>query len=234
LSARIGEYDDFGRVIEVNTSTKNGAVSMTYDARGNLLQRKGGSATVAYSYDGLDHLLTASATNSADSTVISYTYRHDEGGAAGQLTSVIGPSRTLLYEYAPGGRLVRERVRENGVTAELVTTYARDLDGDVTRIDYPSGLSVVYELDPATKRATRVYDAATGGAYASAVEWWPGGPMRAMSFGNGYGFSAVYDARYLPESLTSGPLVLDFDLTPAGNVAGITQGATPRPFVHDG
>ena len=86
------------------------------------------------------------ARNGSDGATVSYTYRYDEPGGEGSLTSVVEPDRTIRFSYDLAGRVRRETIEENGVAAPLVTEYEYDVDGDVTFITYPSGLRVRYVL----------------------------------------------------------------------------------------
>jgi RHS repeat-associated protein len=226
--------NDFGRLESLSTYTLSQTnVTYAYDARGNVLQRKFGTVTIDYTFDGLDRLLTTTARNTSDSSTISYTYRYDESGFAGFLTSVVEPERTVRFTYDAAGRVATETFEESGVATPLVTRYDWDDDGDLTRITLPSGLAIGLVLDPASKRPTRVYDAASGGDYASGVAFYPSGPLRSLTFGNGLPLAQTLNRRYEPIAITTGPLQLGYTMSPAGDVQSISAGSSTSIFAYD-
>ncbi len=228
------QQDDFGRLAWVSSpDIKEGAVRFLYDARGNVVQRKANHVTVSYTYDGLDRLVTVNATNTVDRSAIAYTYRYDEPGGVGQLTSIIEPERTVSYGYDAAGRLTSETIQENGVAAPLVIQYVHDADGAVSDIIYPSGLHIVLARDPATRAVTQIRNAADGTVYADQVMRLPGGPVGNFVFGNGLALAQTFNHRYEPQAIASGPLSLGYGMTPAGDVASISDGSATRSFRYD-
>jgi len=226
--------DQFGRqTVLTSPNQKGGQVQFAYDARGNLLQKSDLYVTVIYTYDGLNRALTMNATNAADSSSLSYTYRYDESGAAGQLTTVVEPDRTVQFGYDLIGRRTTEAIHENGVSAALVTQWVYATDGAVTDIIYASGLHVQMVRDPATRGVTRLVNVADGSAYASAVTRLPGGPVTGLTFGNGLTLSQAFNLRYEPQSVASGPLALGYTMTPAGDVGSATEAGVARNFGYD-
>jgi RHS repeat-associated protein len=235
-------HDDFGRLQQFTNSISNYPPAYAYDARGNLLQRKSSYygyygeqiiTQVDFAYDGLNRVTRMSARNGIDGASLTVTYRHDEPGGEGFLTSVAEPDRTIRFSYDLAGRLQRERIEENGVAAPLVTEYAYDADGDVEVITYPSGSRIRYVRDPATKRVTRVLDDTFGVAYADAVRALPAGPVTSLTFGNGLSLAQTYDARYQPSTIASGPFQVSYAMTRAGDVGTTTEGTTSRTFQYD-
>ncbi len=229
-SARRTDYqhDDFGRLEKLSSPTlKGGDVTYAYDARGNVLTRKDSYVTVSYTYDGLDRVLGTLATNSADGSSVSYAFTYDEPDAlgqptgAGRLTTVTEPDRTVKFEYHPSGRLKSETVTESGASAPLATSYEYDADGAVDTVTYPSGLRVKYDRDQATREVTGVRNLDTGTVYAGSVAHAPGGPVTSLTFGNGKTLSQTFDLRYQPMAVASGPLLLGYGMTPAGDVKRI-------------
>jgi len=227
------QYDDFGRLMQLSSSDR-GPLHFIYDARGNILQKWDNNVTVSYTYDGLDRPLTLGASNSVDESAISYTYGYDAPPYQGHLTSVVEPDRTMSYGYDVVGRLTSETMQENGVAAPLETQYSYDNDGDLTGIQYPSGLQLRLTRDPATRQVTQIVNVATGALYADHVAHWPGGPAESFLFGNGLALSQTFDHRYEPLSVSSGPLSLTYTLTPAGDIGGMTdQSGDPSGCVRN-
>ncbi len=243
------QHDDFGRLEKLTSPTLGGELVYSYDARGNVLTRRGAYVTVSYTYDGLDRVLTMSATNSADGSSVSYTFTYDELEAlgqptngAGRLTTVTEPERTVKLAYHLSGQLKSETVTENGVAAPLVTGYEYDADGALDTVTYPSGLRVKYDRDQATREVWAVRNPDSGVVYAGSVAHAPGGPVTSLTFGNGQTLSQTFDLRYQPSALASGPLLLGYGMTPAGDVKRIDDSSqvlsgcsrnTYREFKYD-
>lgn len=197
-------HDDFGRLERLSSPTlsKGGDVTFGYDARGNVLARTYAGVEASYTYDGLDRVLSMAARDSASGASLQYTYRYDEaddaglGTGIGRLTSIDEPERTLTFGYDALGQLATETVAEVGVQPALVTQYAYDALGRLETLTYPSGLVVHYERDIASGEVVRVVDVTTGKAYASNVTHYPGGPLSALTFGNGRTLTHIFDLRY--------------------------------------
>jgi len=242
-AARTTTYqtDDFGHVSLVHSPTlsKGGDIRYAYDARGNVLQKQDSYATVSYTYDGLDRLLTTSVSGGA----LSYLYRYDEEQAyVGWRTSIVEPDRTETFTYDPVGRLASETILENGASAALTTAYTYDADGALWQVTYPSGKQVQYDRDPATRQVIRVSDMVTGVKYADAVTRAPSGPITGLVFGNGLTMSRGFNLRYEPLSILNGPLSLSYAPTPAGDIGSIGDTSmvlsgcsrnTGRDFAYD-
>lgn len=217
-------YDDFGRVERVGSPTlsRGGGAWYQYDSRGNVLARGDNDVTITYAYDGLDRVLSVNAQNSRDGMSLSYTYTYDEDGFAGRLTSVTEPDRTIRYSYDWAGRLSAEVIAENGVSAPLTTSYAYDLDGMVQQLTYPTGLKVVFDRDPATRRAVAIRST-EGTVYASDVAWRPGGPIASLRFGNSRTLAQSFNGRYEPLEIQSGPVWLTYSPSPAGDIGAVAN-----------
>lgn len=226
------QHDDFGRLERLSSPTlKGGDVTYSYDARGNVRTRKDSYVTVSYTYDGLDRVLSMSAANSADGSSVTYSFTYDELDAqgqatgAGRLTTMTEPGRTVILAYYLSGRLKSETVSESGVEVPLVTSYEYDADGAVWKVTYPSGLRIRYDRDQATREVTRLVDDTTEQVFADYVQHAPGGPVTSLTFGNGKTLSQTFDLRYQPSALASGPVLLGYGMTPAGDVKRIDDGS---------
>jgi RHS repeat-associated protein len=227
-------HDDFGRLRRLNSpNLKGGEMTFSYDARGNLIQKKDVYTTVSYTYDGLDRLLTTEASHSYTGSSVAYTYRHDEAPNVGFHTSVIEPERTVRYGYDKAGRLARESIEEKGIQTPLVTEYAYDPDGGLATVVYPSGLRIAIVRDPATRMVVEVVNASSGTHYAREVAHAPGGPVARGVLGNGLTLIETFTHRYEPATVSSGPVALTYEMTPAGEVGSITEGTATRTFEYD-
>ncbi|HEY5959773.1 MAG TPA: RHS repeat-associated core domain-containing protein, partial [Polyangiaceae bacterium] len=77
-------------------------------------------------------------------------------------------------------------------------------------------------------------NAADGSSYATSIVHTPGGPVSALTFGNGLTLSNTFTRRYAPGALSSGPLTLQYGMTAAGDVASLTEDATTtHAFQYD-
>jgi YD repeat-containing protein len=182
------------------------------------------------------------ARNSYTGSQVAYSFVYGAAPYLGRLTSTVDSERTIRFTYDAVGRLSSEIIQENGISQPLVTSYLYDADGAVSQVTYPSGLAVRYVRDPATREVTRAENVATGQAYASQVTHAPGGPVEGLTFGNGLSLAKIFNRRYEPASIASGPLQLGYHVTPAGDVAAIDDGSgtlsgcsrnTSRSFEYD-
>jgi RHS repeat-associated protein len=228
------KFDDFGRLEDLTTANSRGVLpKFTWDLRGNLLQRKDNYVTVGHTYDGLDRLRTTTATNAQDGASVAYAFGYDESGAAGRLTSVIEPERTIRFGFDGAGRLTTERQEENGVSPALVTEYRYDAAGRLSELVYPTGLRLAYDRDPVTHEVKALKNAVTGESYAGGVSRLANGPVAAFAWANGKSFAQGFNTRWEPTSLATGPMALQFTPTPAGDVGQIVENGLTLPFRYD-
>jgi len=213
-------YDDLGRLETVSSGT-SGVVRHRYDPRGNLVSRDAGGATTSYVYDGLDRLTWTRAVDGATSAAVSHEYRYDERGFRGRLTTMVDGDRNTAYAYDGLGRLSTETLRVAGVSSALVTGYTYDVTGAVTQISHPSGFVLQLDRDSTTGEVIAVRDATSGDAFARLVTRLPGGAVSGFTFGNGRTLTQRFNLRSEPTSVSSGPLVLTYIPTAAGDVGAI-------------
>ncbi len=103
------------------------------------------------------------------------------------------------------------------MATSLTSEYRYDPDGDLSELITPAGLDVKYERDPVTKDVTRVWNVTSGTSYASGVTHLPAGPIGALTFAGGATLTQSFNLRYEPSSITSGPVALNYVVSPAGN-----------------
>ncbi len=132
-------YDTAGRVNRVD---QNGfVVNYFYDALGRLSELTDANATMLarYSYD-----VTGNVTSKELGNGTSTTYEYN---SLGQLTSLVNwaPDSTVNshfdYTYDAVGR------RTGVTTSEGTTTFAYDLQGQLIKVNLPSGRSITYRYD---------------------------------------------------------------------------------------
>lgn len=76
-------------------------------------------------------------------------------------------------------------------------------------------------------------NALDGTPYAADVRHLPVGPASFLRYGNGHELTQAFNYRLEPLAIASSPLSLDYTPSPAGDVAGIDDGVTPRTFRYD-
>ncbi len=247
VAARTTTYtrDDFGQVVTVGNSAtiKSSPIRYRFDARGNVVRRVHGTATVTYAYDGLDRLTRVDAISTAGAAPVTIVYTFDTAGDLGHLSSVSVTEKlgyvpvTRTTDFRPHdilGRVLRESISEHVTSAPpLVTSYTYDADGNLDTLVSPNGHTVKYVRDPATKAVTEVRNATSRAVYAGGVEHLPAGPIGEMTFGNGMTLSQAFNKRYEPSSIASGPLSLVYSMNKAGGVDAIAAGPVTTTYSYD-
>jgi RHS repeat-associated protein len=139
-----------------------GAVTYSYDANGNIMQKKSplpnqtstSQVTANYAYDVLNRLTQKSFTGMSGQPVIRFGY--DGIAPSGctptsisSATNLIGRRSSMCdgvgsaaWSYDPMGRTFREQHTIHGITKQI--TYLRLQDGEVYSLDYPDGKSVSF------------------------------------------------------------------------------------------
>lgn len=235
-------YDDFGRLTAAISANLSGPSRFTYDTRGNVISREVGGVRVEYTHDGLDRVLTMSATRPGSPPLV-YSFTYDEGDAEGYLTTVTEAERTIEFSYDRAGRLVSETIYENASPAAMITSYTYDSNGDLWGLTYPSGLEIRYTRDRATRRVLTVAtaDPIATLVFAEQVKTLPAGPVSAMTLGNGLRVSTSHNLRYEPTQISSGPVALSFVVNAAGEISSFTDSSenalavsAPTAYSYDG
>jgi RHS repeat-associated protein len=136
------EYDALDALTKVVAKTASGtatAVSYTYDADGNQIQRDDPTGTATFSYDKKNRLTTQTLPGPKTTT-----YGYD---AADNLTSVADSGGTVTYAYDAAGRL--SSITEPGAAAP--TTFGYNASGARTSTSYPNGVTIgaAYQKDAA-------------------------------------------------------------------------------------
>ncbi|WP_224362470.1 RHS repeat-associated core domain-containing protein [Hyalangium versicolor] len=166
-------YDDFGRVVEVQLPHAEGPIRYAYDASGNTRlketeQMRRNGEYLAYTYDGLSRLLSATRVytlpSAGQQTLYRFGYDQDEAPDAScpQPSNTRGHMRYRVdsfgrtwFQYDSRGRLTGEiRVRAGTTTCNGSlennphTLYAYTDNGNLSQITYPHGRVVTYVYGP--------------------------------------------------------------------------------------
>lgn len=232
-------YDDFHR-IQKQVSPVTGTTTYSYDASGNLLTTvDANSATTTRTYDLANRITgsTSSRTGSPTET-ISWTYDSATTGAYGKgrldTMTDLGGSTSFLYERR--GLLRSENRTIAGISYTM--TYGNDVNGNRSSVGYPSGRTVAYAFDFADRPLTASTSPTT---FVSDATYYPFGPTKKITFGNGTAQELTFDTRYRPTAnqITSGVTTIagySYTTDAAANIMSIhdTQDATwNRDFTYD-
>ncbi|MBN1889247.1 MAG: carboxypeptidase regulatory-like domain-containing protein [Thermoflexales bacterium] len=217
-------YDPANRLTAVDYPGAGSDEQYTYDALGNVVTHRGGSATLNLEYNAFSQL-TRQAVSVQDKSV-SYAYdalgqrtamtdtqgsvTRYEYDARGQLERIVGPAGTTFYAYDPAGR----RIRQGNANGTFVT-YAYDRAGQlVTMTNHLANgdilSSYAYEYDAAGNR-TRVSDA---GGSVTAYSYDPLNRLVQVTYPGGRQVSYTYDAtgnRLAEIDPTSGATTFTYD-----------------------
>jgi RHS repeat-associated protein len=228
-------YDDFGQLLQ-QTSPVTGVTRYSYDVGGNLLSTvdANGSATTR-SYDVLGRTVSSSST--LGMTTESSSWSYDSGSfERGRLSSLSDPTGTTTYAYERRGlpRSETKVIREKA----YVTSFRYDADGNRVGIGYPSGKSVTYTFDYAGRSVSASVGATT---LVSSASYYPFGPLKQFTYGNGLVRQTAYGNRYQPIfHSVSGPggavVSFQYDIDAVGNITEIHDLLAPqynRDFGYD-
>jgi RHS repeat-associated protein len=144
-------YDSLLRLVTAK-NPESGAISYSYDADGNLLQKTSpqanqtGSATtiISFCYDALNRVTGRGySAQSCPLGTPAVTYTYDGGtNGAGHLTSLADPAGSGSYSYDALGRIISESRTIAGNTMKMGYSYY--LDGSINTLTYPSGAAITY------------------------------------------------------------------------------------------
>ncbi|MBK6865532.1 MAG: hypothetical protein IPG91_19475 [Ideonella sp.] len=212
-------YNGFGDVLS-RVSPDTGATTFEYDAGGRLSKEtRPGSIVITYTWDKLDRLLSRSTGTQTE------TFGYDAGTyGKGRLTSLLDDSGGASYEYSAAGELVKQVSSPVGQT--FTTTWTYDLQGRLTKLAYPSGLSVQYLYDSYGRVTTvQAYLSGAWQTVASGVLYQPAtNRPYAWLFGNGLARMATLDTDARVARLASpGVHDLNFDYTTTDTVASLSD-----------
>jgi RHS repeat-associated protein len=194
--------DGFGEVTQV-TSPDTGTTVLRYDKDGNLTQKVfAGGQTVNLTWDANDRNLTVSYP--ADSTLnISKTYdQSGHGFGKGRLTTVTDQAGSDSFTYDERGNITAESRVITGI-GTLTTSTSFDANSNVSGITYPSGTAVAYSRDSmgnVTGIVATPPGASSATTVAGSITYYPFGPEKKLTFGNGIKGTHQYDDAYRASS----------------------------------
>ncbi len=234
-------WDDFRRM-KSQTSPVIGTTTYQYDPAGNLTTvTDANSAITTRTFDALNRITKAESARTGLTTE-KVTWSYDSVSPTwfgrGRLREVADPNGKTTFTYDRRG-LVTLQTRERAGDS-TVLAYAYDVNGNRTSTTYPSGKQVTASFDFADRPISAAIPSET--TFVSAATYFPGGPLRSLSLGNGVTRTMTMSQRYLPTALsvthsTLGTLAsYTYGTDSNGNITSITDGqssAYNRSFAYD-
>lgn len=233
--------DGLGNVMSLD-SPDAGSLSFEYDTAGNRIQvvdyREPGSNHVFYTYDSLNRLTNVDYIGDIED--ITYTYDETENGnyGIGRLTSFSDQSGSTQIRYDRRGNIIG---RTNSIETSLETPidihteFTYDLNGNITKITYPSGLVVNYSRNEVDQVDAVTATTGTGNlTLASNITYLPFGPMRSWLYGNGLQETVSYDNAFrVSEISVPGVHILNYGYDANNNIDYINDLASGESRSYD-
>jgi RHS repeat-associated protein len=223
-------YDGLGNRLSQD-SPDTGLTTYTYDKAGNRLsQTDAAGITTRYRYDALNRV---TAIEYPDST-LNVTFSYDAGShGIGRLTGMRDGTGETAYQYDGFGHLITETRTQDGHTTTV--GYQYDTAGQLVGVTLPSGHEVAY----ARNTLGQVERVSLSGQnmffqVADTIEYYPFGPLEALTYANGLTLSRTLDGRYrlVEQNLSDYPArTLAYDAL--GNITTLRNGVYKEAFAYD-
>ncbi len=226
----VTEYTNngFGETIR-QSSPDTGSTNFTYNTSGLLAKavRHDGSI-LEYAYDSIGRLTEVKG----GLELRRYSYDTCLNGRLCEAWTIDNGVKesSVKYTYTQTGLLSSQTDTVMGV--QDVTRYAHDNLGRTRSITYPNGALVTYTYDLGLVSSISVTDQGTTSVIVNQIRYYPFGPPRAWSYGNGLQLERSYDedarlsgirSQHTSSGLKIQDLSFVFDST--GEVSGITNHA---------
>lgn len=195
------QYDGLGNLTRVN-SPDSGATHYQYDAAGNVTQQVDARGVVTtFTYDALNRLTARRyPTNPALDVQFHYDSIAAGNKGIGRLTAVEDVNGVLNYTYDAQGNVTTQRqtAPANTATQPEQIGYGYDVANRLSRIDYPTGFSIVYSRNTTGQISHVQVRRGTGQptAFASNITYQPFGPLKSLTWANGTTLQRTYDLDY--------------------------------------
>lgn len=256
------EHDDLDQLTQF-TDPRGIETQMVYNGFGDLLSEVSADrGTMSYSYDS-----RGLVTSMTDGRGVVMTYAYDDGGRITDKEFPSDPSLDQTFIYFPSTstqvynrgnlRLAydqtgrsdlanhndRNALRNDWRTIETIKyrlNYFPNGEGEITRLDYPSGSRALYTYDADGQVATVRWtpkDPVTGSFGATqnvmtGMTYLPFGPLKGAVYADGGVLTATYDTSYRLTGLSdvrAGVTLRDetYNWTTRDNLAGVTDNLDP-------
>lgn len=206
-----------------NTSNTSDYVQLTYDANGNVTQRRlRDGQLITYAYDALDRVTTM--TPPSPLTAVNYSY-----DLQGRVTQANRPAdgMNVTMSYDALGRKISDSQTYGGMT------YQYDLADRRTRATWSDGFYVTYDRRVTGElAAVRENGAASGAGVLATYAYNSLGERTGITRGNGGTSSFAYDAVGRLASLshdlagTANDVATTFSYTPSSQIASLSRNNT--------
>jgi RHS repeat-associated protein len=219
------KYDDFGKLNRI-VSPDSGTWNYGRDEAGNLTTVFDASGTAVINYLNYDAINRPGLIEFPSDPSRNITLTYDAGSnGKGRLTGRRDPSGSCVFSHDAQGNLITEVKTVGGV--QYTIGYEYNKNRSLTKITYPSGRVVNYDLDP-SERAYQVRTNST--TLASSIAYVPFGGVTSLTYGNGLSLNQSYDNQYRVSSITAGSVVnLTYGYDANGNVASLEDKINPPP-----
>ncbi|MEP3051794.1 MAG: RHS repeat-associated core domain-containing protein [Erythrobacter sp.] len=197
-----------------NTSSTSDYEQLTYDAAGNVTQRRlRDGQTIAYTYDDLNRLIAKNLPGAEPDATYAYNM-------VGRMTSAVQGGQTLSFGFDALGR----NTTQSGPHGTL--SYQYDSAGRRTRMTWPDGFFITYEYH-ADGSPRRIRE--NGSLVLAQYNYNAVGQATSITFGNGTSQSFAFDDVDRLASLTTNlagtasDITRSFTYNPASQIASNTR-----------
>jgi RHS repeat-associated protein len=208
-------YDYISRLLTA-TNPESGLISYSYDANGNLATKTAlapnqtGNSTVitSFSFDALDRITQKSYNDSGFTPTVKYGYDAvpltgcttvppalTDSYPKGRRTSMCDGAGAESWNHDTMGRVVTDLRTTSGNTKS--TTYAYNLDGSAKTLTYPSGRTVSYTPNAASRIVSAV-DSTGPINYALNAKYAPQGALASIQNSGSLYSTFVFNNRLQP------------------------------------
>lgn len=215
-------YDSYGRVLQVK-SPDSGTSTYVYDDGGNVTQKTDARGLITtYQYDALNRL-TAQRYPSSPELDVLYTYDASatDNKGIGRLTGVQDASGTVSYKYDSRGLLIAQDsvLKLDGLDVSTSQSYGYDSAGRLVSYNYPDDIVLNYARD-SSGQINAITAVFLGDAYpiASNISYVPFGPVKQLTWGNGFALNRTYDQDYQLTTQNVGTWQHQYGYDAVGNI----------------
>lgn len=227
-------------------SRDSGTSTYTYDLAGNKITETDARGTTAtHVYDALNRVTDTFYPDLSRHVRRDYDLADSASGcvdsySTGRLSRITDRSGSTTYCHDRRGNVVRKIRLKPGQTLlsgdMRQVHYAYDKSNLLRQIVYPHGSVVSYARNANGQATGLSWQPYAGGPVSQLVlnaQYYPFGPLHALTFGNTLQLVKNYDANYMIDSIEStqpGGLVLDLQTDVLGNVMAIAPSIDGPPL----
>ncbi|WP_276521490.1 RHS repeat-associated core domain-containing protein [Shewanella sairae] len=197
------QYNLFDEVEKI-VSPDSGVTQFSYDDSGNLTSKTDArSITTNFQYDALNRILELSYLNSNENISFNYDDTTNGNYGIGKLTKAVDQSGKTQLKYNQLGLLTKET---NQIDGKLFSTqYGYGEQGRLDTLTYPSGTQLDYLYDSMGQlTSVNVTKQGVTTQLANEISYYPFGPLKQMTYGNGLVLQKTYNTDYRVTEQTIG------------------------------